>query len=247
MLDEQHGDATVTDGRDGIHQGHGLLVVHAARGLVQDQQPGVGGQGAGDLQQALVAVGKTAGGLGVMIGQAHELQLFHAAFHSGLFLAALPGRVQHGGQKAGFQAAVTARQHVLQRGQLAEQTDALEGAGNAHLHDIVRALAGDVLAAEGDAAVFGLVVARDAVEDRGLARPVGADEAHHAALLHREGQLVDGDQATEDLADLMQLQQAHARPPSFSAVRASSARRTALPSAAAQARALMASSSAATP
>ena len=174
-----------------------------------------------------------------MVGQAHELQFFHAAFHSGLFLAALPGRVQHGGQKAGFQAAVTARQHVLQRGQLAEQTDALEGAGNAHLHDIVRALAGDVLAAEGDA--------RDAVEDRGLARPVGTDEAHHAALLHREGQLVDGDQATEDLADLMQLQQAHARPPSFSAVRASSARRTALPSAAAQARALMASSSAATP
>ena len=69
VLDEQHGDATVTDGRDGIHQGHGLLVVHAARGLVQDQQPGVGGQGASDFQQALVAVGKTAGGLGVMVGR----------------------------------------------------------------------------------------------------------------------------------------------------------------------------------
>ena len=36
----RHGDAPVTDGRDGVHQGHGLLVVHAARGLVQDQQAG---------------------------------------------------------------------------------------------------------------------------------------------------------------------------------------------------------------
>ena len=41
----------------------GLLLVHAAGGLVQHQQPGLGGQGPGDLQQALVAVGEVAGQL----------------------------------------------------------------------------------------------------------------------------------------------------------------------------------------
>ena len=63
MLDEQHGDAGVTDLADQLEQVLLLGRVEAGRRLVQAEQLGLGGQRPGDLEPALVAVGQVAGQL----------------------------------------------------------------------------------------------------------------------------------------------------------------------------------------
>ena len=56
VLDEQHGDTVVVDGLDQLAQLAGLGGVHARRRFVEGQQLGLGGQGAGDLQAALITM-----------------------------------------------------------------------------------------------------------------------------------------------------------------------------------------------
>ncbi|KAI1697406.1 hypothetical protein Ddc_19716 [Ditylenchus destructor] len=62
VLDQQDGPAVVADAVDQLAQHDLLGRVHAGGRLVQRQQLGVGGQGAGDFQAALVAVGQRARG-----------------------------------------------------------------------------------------------------------------------------------------------------------------------------------------
>src|SRR5204863_6835999 len=98
-----------------------------------------------------------------------------------------------------------------------KDADLLEGAGDAEAGHAVWRRAGEVAAAEEHAAVVGGEVAGHAVEERGLARAVGADEAHDFARLHREVDAVDGRHAEEVLAEAAHLQQRHQRaraPPS---------------------------------
>ena len=46
---------------DGLSKVFRFVGVHARRGLVQQQELGVGGQGTGDLQLSLLTVGQVAG------------------------------------------------------------------------------------------------------------------------------------------------------------------------------------------
>jgi hypothetical protein len=64
-------------------------------------------------------------------------------------------------------------QQVLERGQLGEDPDHLEGAAHAQMEDLVRLEAIDPAALEEDLALVGLVHPGDAVEERGLAGAVG--------------------------------------------------------------------------
>ena len=98
------------------------------------------------------------------------------------------------------------RQHVVKHRHAGKQADVLEGAGHAQLGDLVRALAGDVLAQERDPALGGLVHAGHHVEGGGLARAVGTDQGHDLALVDVHRQVVHGDDAAEAHGQMVDMQ-----------------------------------------
>ena len=67
-------------------------------------------------------------------------------------------------------------EHVLQHGQPGEQPRELEGPPDAELEHAIGRGVGDVVALEADLAALDALVAGDHVEERRLARPVGADQ-----------------------------------------------------------------------
>ena len=86
-------------------------------------------------------------------------------------------------------------QQVLEHGHAGKQADVLEGAGHPRLlADLVAQHALEqilLVAAQGEPADRRLVEAGDAVEDRGLARAVGADDRGDGTRAGGEGDVVD--------------------------------------------------------
>ena len=87
-----------------------------------------------------------------------------------------------------------------------EQTDVLEGAGDAGAVYLGGAHVGGVLAVEQDRAVGGLIHLGEKVEDRGLARAVGADEARDLGAAEGEVKVLHGLQAAEGDAQIDALE-----------------------------------------
>ena len=58
VLDDQEGDAQVTQSHHQVHQVFRFPGVEAGGGFVQEQEPGRLGQGPGDFQAALLPVGQ---------------------------------------------------------------------------------------------------------------------------------------------------------------------------------------------
>src|SRR5690606_25646076 len=83
---------------------------------------------------------------------------------------------------------VAAEHDVLLAGHLLEGAVPLEDVRQAPAQEPLRALAGDVLAVEGDGALAGLEHAAGHLEDGGLACAVGTDEADHLAAADLDGQ-----------------------------------------------------------
>src|SRR5690606_11233771 len=81
---------------------------------------------------------------------------------------------------------------------------------DAAMGDALGAECADAVAGERDAAFAQGQVTRDHVERRGLARAIGAEQAHGFACCEVEGQTVDGGEATEALGDGVEAEQAHA-------------------------------------
>ena len=74
VFDDQQGNA---QGQEFLHQGHevlGLPGVEAGGGLIHEQELGLLGQGPGDFQAPLVAVGQGLGGFVLFAPQAHQFQ-----------------------------------------------------------------------------------------------------------------------------------------------------------------------------
>ena len=86
---------------------------------------------------------------------------------------------------------------VLAHRHAAEHRQVLEGAAHAQPGDLMRGRVGDRLAFEQDVAGLVLVQPAQAVEQRGLAGAVGADQAADVAALHIEAHAVEGDDAAE--------------------------------------------------
>src|SRR2546426_6621692 len=114
---------------------------------------------------------------------------------------------------------------VLEHRHPAECAHELPGAGDAEPRDALWAGAGDVGAGEDDPPRVRVRVAGDAVEERGFAGSVRADEPDDLARRDRERDLLVGDEAAEALrdgADLEKRRHAQPRPTS----RAQALRRT---------------------
>lgn len=201
MLDEEDGDALVADGEDQLFGGARLLGVHAGGGLVQEEQAGLGGEGAGDLQLALFAVGEVAGEVVALGFEADELEEFHGAFLAGLLRLLEAGAAQQCRPEAFLGSRVAADEDVLEDRHVGEQADVLEGAGDAGLGHQV-GLGREDGALVGDRAFRGDVQAGEAVEEGGLAGAVGADEADDLAGVDGEVDRADGGEAAEAHGDV---------------------------------------------
>src|SRR6185312_8387388 len=81
-----------------------------------------------------------------------------------------------------------------------EHPGELEGAADAGREHFVRCVVGDLLAAQPDLAAVHPLVAGDHVEQRGLARAVGPDQAGDAALGHVQGAVLQRIHPAECLA-----------------------------------------------
>ena len=96
---------------------------------------------------------------------------------------------------------------VVEDAHRAEEPDVLEGAGHAAFGEHVRFHAGGGFSVEGDLAFGRLIDAGDHVEDGGLARAVGADEADQLALADFQAHVADRRQAAEADGDIFEFQQ----------------------------------------
>src|SRR2546426_3797750 len=183
VLHQQHRPPAVAQGAHGVQQLVEQGAVDAGRRLVEQDQLRLGHQHADELHQLLLPVGQVAG---VLVGQPLELDEAEQ----------LQGPLPRRGVARG-------RDHhqVLQRGQLREHPDHLEGAPDAEVEDLVRPHPVDAVALELDLALVAGLDARDAVEERGLARAVGPDEPVDPAGLERQRHAVDGRDAAEPLHD----------------------------------------------
>ena len=114
---------------------------------------------------------------------------------------------EHAGDRAGMPAQMGADRDVLQHGHVGHQLDVLEGSGDAELDDLLRRRVVDLVAEHGDRAAGRCQHAGDQVEGRALAGAVGADQGDDLAGLDVERDVVDGDDAAELLARLVDVQQ----------------------------------------
>src|SRR5205807_5160905 len=182
VLDEQHGLARVAQPAHRLQQIVEERAVDAGRRLVEQDQRGIGHEHTHELDELLLTVGEVTRVLAGQPAQSHELQQ----------LAAVALRL-------GVRAARDDEQ-VLQRRQLREDADDLEGAPDAAAGDLPGLEAVDPPAAEAHATGIEPLDTGDAVEERRLARAVGADEAVDARRLQRQRDVVDGGHAAEALA-----------------------------------------------
>ena len=185
VFDEEDGHPEPgPDEGDGLHQLGGFGGVHAGGGLVQQEDLGPGGDGPGNLQLALAAVGQVLG------------LLLHLVFHvknrkdvPGLavnlrLLLPVFGQTEDPPQHRIGHALVKGHLDIIQNGEVLKKADVLEGPGDARLHHLMGAFAQHRLPIEVEIALGGLVHPGEKVEDGGLARPVGSDEAHQVPLEH---------------------------------------------------------------
>ena len=86
---------------------------------------------------------------------------------------------------------------VVEHAHVVEQSEVLECAADADLGARIRRQAGDVVAAMEQAAFGRLIAPGDAVDDRGLAGAVRADDREQLALAHAEADVGQGFHPTE--------------------------------------------------
>jgi len=90
VFDQQHRVSVVADRADQLDQRGLLARIEPGRRFVEAQQFGFGGQRAGDLQSALIAVGQVLGLLLAAMGDPDELQQCDRAVDGFAFLATVP-------------------------------------------------------------------------------------------------------------------------------------------------------------
>ena len=142
----------------------GLDLVGTRSRLIKQEIARVGRQGAGNLQAAAGAVGQRLGAPVRELGQAELLE--HRPGRTAERCTSRPIRMEGGPDF-----------HVLKHRQLLEQSDVLEGSGNAQGRDLVGRSVCDVATVEPDRSTRRDQHAGEHVEQGRLAGTVGADEA----------------------------------------------------------------------
>src|SRR5574341_1801335 len=207
VLDHQHGDLP-WDGGEHRLQVAALLPREPGERFVQEEQARRLGQGHGDLEAPLLAVGRLADG---MVGPRPEPDALERLAGARPQLGArgerrhrVPASRRHAEQ----------RQHdVLREGAPGEQGDDLVGAADAEVGAALGPAARHLAAEDADAAGIGAQLAGDQIEERRLAGAVRPEQQAALTLGHRQRHVVDRRQAAEGLPQADGLERAgHSRP-----------------------------------
>lgn len=188
------------------HELRGLVGVHASGGLVQQQHLGMGRQRTENLQPSLGAIRKVARPL---VGECAHVEDVQETQRLRAELSLLPPvarKPEDVARQVRGHGVGEAHQHVLGHRHLGEETDVLEGAGDAHLVDLHHGLPGRVVAIKQDGATRGPVHVGEQVEDRGLAGTVWPDDARDLRAAHGDVEVVHGREAPEVDAQVLRLQ-----------------------------------------
>ncbi len=138
---------------------------------------------------------------------ADVIQQFTRTLHGGALFGTRRGIARQCTPDAGARTQMAADHDVFQRAHVGEQADILEGARDTGLRQQVRFAAGVALSGELESTAVELVQASDDVEQRGLARTVGADESVYLALLMCSETLGQRNHAAEVFADIRKFEQ----------------------------------------
>ena len=192
MLDQQNGEAScgVEFAQEGNHHVD-FRRTQTRHHLVEQQQFGPGRERARHFETLAVGQGQVLGKLVAAVVQAEPLQ------------DRLGRGTRFGKPRLAMQ---RTDRDVLEHAQSLERLHDLEGAAHARVAHAVGTQAGDRLAVERYRAGGRRVDAGDHVEDRGLARAVGADQRVDRAGGNGETHVMHGAQATEALADTRELE-----------------------------------------
>lgn len=183
---EQHGAALVAHPPQQVHQLHALARVHAVERLVEQEQRRLVDEGGRHLHALAHALG--------VRGDLPVLGVGHLHGREGLVGRPGPQPVQFGvGEDE-----LAAGEEVVHRLPLGDDADVLV--------DVL--VAPDRLAVEGDAAGGGGQEAAHHVDEGGLSRSVGAEQAGDAGA-DRHGDVVDGDHVAEPAGDVVDVQRGH--------------------------------------
>ncbi|MBS1147542.1 MAG: hypothetical protein H6R08_1718 [Proteobacteria bacterium] len=126
-------------------------------------------------------------------------------------LAARGGQAQHGADDTTRGTRVAPDQHILQRGHLGKQADVLEGARQPRLQHLMRLAPVEAGVIETNLAMVDRIQPGERVEQRGLARAVGPDEAVNFARVDLQRNVGQRLQAAKRLANAGNGQQRHKR------------------------------------
>src|SRR5215510_14153169 len=140
VLDEEDGEAEIAYqlAQEG-HEAARLALGHARGGLVEEEEGGLGREGAADLEPALIAVGEVARDLVGAVAQSDHVEELRGTRPEPPLLA-LPVRVAaHRAPEARVHPGVHAHQHVLHRRHVPEEPDVLERPAHAEGGDLVGA------------------------------------------------------------------------------------------------------------
>ena len=183
-----------------------LARVETGGGLVEAQQHRVAAHRTRDLESALLAVGETTGRVVRTPGKAHLVEPISCpvdgrSLGPGIRRRADETEKRHAGSE--HERIVLRHNQVLEDGHALEEADILEGAGDASVFgdpEVEETLEQELPAFvvnEAHHALGRLVEAGDAIEDGGLAGPVGANERGDVAAPRNERKVADGDKSTE--------------------------------------------------
>ena len=194
----------------------GFARVEAGGRLVEAQHDGPCAHGAGDLQPALVAIGKVAGGIVGAVDEAGLLQPVGGEIHGFLAGVLIALGVEDAGERVSrgtHQRVVLGHHEVLEKRHAGEEADVLEGPrhpgmlGDAEVIHPFQREAGAILMDERDGPFCRLVETGDAVEDRGLAGAVGADERGDVAAPGFEGEIAHSSKTAEAHGQVLHVEQ----------------------------------------
>ena len=207
MLDEEDAEVVVDDIDEHVLQVLGLVIVESAAGLVEQQDSRLGAQGPAQLDQPQDARGEIAGHLVASPRQTEAVEgVLDELDDVGLVGMAEAERTSEHATGVG---SLGRHLEVLEDRHAGEGLQALERAPEAQPGPLVGRHVGDVPTLEPDLAGVGLVEAGEAVEERGLAGPVGTDQRSDAARRHLQRDVVDCEQTAEALDDGIGLEERH--------------------------------------
>src|SRR5262245_57847743 len=174
-----------------------LLEIHPGHRLVEQQQVGLHGEGAAELDPLLQTVGELADlNLADMLNLQKIDDLLDAAALLDLFRKRRSDP-QELPEEAAAHLQRPARHDVVERRHSLEQRHVLKGAGDAAERRLIRPHRRSRPPLEGDAALLRVIEAVDDVEQRSLAGPVRTDNGADLAFANVERDIADGLDAAE--------------------------------------------------